>query len=226
MLCRDFPQAECLESLRERGCRMSSSQAGFLNLYTFHCSNVNWPRPLCFFSQRPHQWSGFLGLPQRCLAMNGTFRGLLTGTCVLPHMRSMTLFSKRGFKWKQDAQTIQFDLFLVVSRSKAMVQIQTGRRKYWNEGTCQSHQYNLQHVFKVPRKGHGCVHGFITDHCSFTLFEGQPQPQCFCSAVLCAKSKHVPRTTSSWVVWHWMEGLVWSQQYLKSYLNLPRLAMS
>lgn len=116
-----------------------------------HCSNVNWPRLLCFFSHRPHQWSGFLGLAQQCLGMNGTFRGLLTGICVLPHMRSVTLFSKRGFKWKQDAQTIRFDPFLFVSRSEAMGQVLKWRwalHLIWFAP--QTHQYNLQHVFEAP----------------------------------------------------------------------------
>ncbi|KAF0040051.1 hypothetical protein F2P81_008286 [Scophthalmus maximus] len=43
-------------------------------------------------------------LAQRCRYMNGTFRRLLTGTCVVPHMWSVTpRFQAVSEKGKQDA---------------------------------------------------------------------------------------------------------------------------
>lgn len=79
--------------------------------------------------------------------------------------------------------------------------------------TTQTHQYNLKHVFEAPphhkRNEAGlnyCVHGFIMDHCSFTpirSFEGlsETQPQCFCSAILCKKSKHF---CQDHIQWEWL----------------------
>lgn len=48
-----------------------------------------------------------------------------------------------------------------------------------------------------------CVHGFIMDHCSFTpirSFEelSKTRPQCFCSAVLCKRSKHFCQDHIQW----------------------------
>lgn len=36
--------------------------------------------------------------------MNGTFRGLLTGTCVVPHMWSVTLISNGAAKKKRERE--------------------------------------------------------------------------------------------------------------------------
>lgn len=121
----------------------------FVHLY---CSNVNWPRLLCFFSQRPHQWSGFWGLAQQC-GMNGTFRGLLTGSCVFGLACGLwPCFQRRA--WKQDAQTMHFAQFLLVRRSVAIGPVKTGRRRYWNEGapTSPPHHHGSLFFYSVKAK--------------------------------------------------------------------------
>lgn len=104
--------------------------------------------------------------------------------------------------------------------------------------TPQTHQYNLKHVFEAlpihKRNGarlNYCVHRFITDHCSFTPSapsKGSAKPNHNVSVLpYCARRVNTfARIPSSGDGWHWKGGLVWAQQHLKSYLDLPHLAVT